>query len=394
MFIRSPRNAGFVVIIHQSAENGNGFVARNPYFLRFALDKVQLACYNNCARTRRKEEDRVTVKEIAKLAGTSRGTVDRVLHNRPGVAKEVQERVLQVIEEYNFKPNTLARALSRKQVPKTVGVILNSVGNPFFDDVLEGIDQCLADRSSYDITLELVQLKGYRSDEQVKAINDLVAKGIDGLVLTAMDHPAVTSRLKELTKKGMPIITVNIDLSDVTARTDYIGCDYLKSGRLAGGALELLSFGGPLTVGVVHGSRDVTGHNQRLQGFTEVTEALDGVTLAWQVACGDDDDLAYRQTMEQLKTNPPDVIYVVAGGVAGVLQALEETNSKTVAITNDMLPITREYLDKGVIKATVFQQPFEQGYNAVGRLIDCLYGLDDVDPALYKVWMRLITKYH
>jgi len=88
----------------------------------------------------------MTVKEIAKLAGTSRGTVDRVLHNRPGVAKEVQERVLQVIEEHNFKPNTLARALSRKQVPKTVGVILNSMGNPFFDDVLEGIYQCLADR--------------------------------------------------------------------------------------------------------------------------------------------------------------------------------------------------------------------------------------------------------
>jgi len=336
----------------------------------------------------------MTVKEIAKLAGTSRGTVDRVLHNRPGVAKEVQERVLQVIEEHNFKPNTLARALSRKQVPKTVGVILNSMGNPFFDDVLEGIYQCLADRSSYDLTLNLLQLKGYRPEEQLQAINELVGQGIDGLILTAVDHPDVIDRLRELLKKGMPVITVNIDLSDPTARTDYIGCDYLKSGRLAGGAMALMSFAGPLTVGVVHGSADVMGHNQRLQGFTEVTDALEGVTLAWQVTCGDDDDLAYRQTMAKLQTTPPDVIYVVAGGVAGVLQALEETNSKTVAITNDLLPITREYLDKGVIKATVFQQPFEQGYNAVGRLIDCLYGLDDVDPALYKVWMRLITKYH
>ena len=144
----------------------------------------------------------MTVKEIAKLAGTSRGTVDRVLHNRPGVAKEVQQRVLQVIEEYNFKPNTLARALSRKQVPKTIGVILNSMGNPFFDDMLDGIDQCLADRSSYDLTLELVQLKGYRTAEQLQAINDLVRQGIDGLILTAIDAPDITNRLKELTQSG------------------------------------------------------------------------------------------------------------------------------------------------------------------------------------------------
>ncbi len=336
----------------------------------------------------------MTVKEIAKLAGTSRGTVDRVLHNRPGVAKEVQERVLQVIEEYNFKPNTLARALSRKQVPKTIGVILNSVGNPFFDDVLNGVHQCLADRSSYDLTLELIQLKGYQPAEQLQAIESLVEKKIDGLILTAIDHPDITCRLKELKNKGMPVITVNIDLSDPEARTDYIGCDYEKSGRLAGGALELLSFGGGLQVGVVHGSEDVTGHNQRLHGFTQVARALAEVTLNWQITCQDDDTLAYQQTMERLKTDPPDVIYVVAGGVAGVLQAIAQSGTKTVAITNDMLPITREYLDKGIIKATVFQQPFEQGYNAVGRLIDCLYGLDDVDPALYKIWMRLITRYH
>lgn len=336
----------------------------------------------------------MTVKEIAKLAGTSRGTVDRVLHNRPGVAKEVYDRVMQVIEENNFKPNTLARALSRKQVPKTIGVILSSVGNPFFDDVKEGLYQCLADRSSYDLSLEIIELKGYHPDEQLQAINRMMEKSVDGLIITPINHPTITARLKQLITKGIPVIAVNIDMEDPEARTDYIGCDYEKSGRIAGGALELMSFGSHLSVGIVQGSDEVTGHVQRLNGFMQIAHLLPDVTVCWQVACQDDDAVAYEQTKQALAKQPVDLVYVVAGGVAGVIKALQESGGTTVAITNDMLPVTRQYLEQGLIKATVFQQPFEQGYNAVGRMIDCLYGLDDVDPALYKVWMRLVTRYH
>lgn len=336
----------------------------------------------------------MTVKEIAALAGVSRGTVDRVLHNRPGVSRENYERITKIMEEHHFRPNTLARALSRKQVPKTIGVIINSKGNPFFDDVIEGVQQCCDDRASYDLSLSMKLLKGYDPHNQLAAIDSLIQQKIDGLIITAVNHPDVQEKLLTLKQSGLPIITLNTDVQEERARTDYIGCDYYESGRLAGGVLELLSFQGALRVGIVQGSKDIRGHVQRLEGFREIAEAIEGITVAWEVSCQDDDETAYHQTMAMLDSDKPDLIYVVASGTAGVLRAIEETGGQVSAITNDLLPVTKKYLQKGIIKATIYQQPFEQGYNAVGRMIDCLYGLDDMDPAHYQIRLEIITRYH
>ncbi len=336
----------------------------------------------------------MTVKEIAELAGTSRGTVDRVLHNRPGVKKEVYERVLRVIEEYNFKPNTLARALSRKQVPKRIGIIINSCGNLFFNEVIQGLHGAAADKAAYDLSLNIKELKGYDHQKQLEALEEMEQQSVDGIIITPVNHPLVIHRLRELMARRIPVITVNTDVEDEKARLDYIGCDYQKSGRLAGGVLELLSFHNSLRVGVVHGSKEIRGHVQRLEGFREIADALETVSICWEICCQDDDTLAYQRTKEMLAKDVPDLIYVVASGTFGVMKAIEESDCNTIAITNDVLPVTREYMEKGIIKASIFQQPYEQGYNAVSRMIDHLYGLEDMDPAHYKIWMRIITRYH
>lgn len=336
----------------------------------------------------------MTVKEIAALAGVSRGTVDRVLHNRPGVSRESYERVAKIIEEHHFRPNTLARALSRKQVPKKIGVIINSIGNPFFDDVLSGLRQCRADHISYDLSMEIRELKGYDPEQQKNAVEEMLRLRVDGLIITPINHPTVRSVLKRLTDHNMPVITLNTDLEDEAARTDYIGCDYFESGRLAGGVLDLLAWREPVRVGIVQGSEDIRGHVQRLAGFRAIADTLQGISVAWQVSCQDDDAVAYRQTSAMLRQTPVDLVYVVASGTAGVMRAIEESACPTVAITNDILPVTEEYLEKGIIKATIFQHPFEQGYNAVSRMIDCLYGQDDMDPSHYRISLRIITRYH
>ena len=82
----------------------------------------------------------ITIKKIAELAEVSRGTVDRVLNNRGGVRENVKSRILKIIEEQNYKPNIVAKALARKQFSqKKIGIILNSIDNPFYEDVIKGI---------------------------------------------------------------------------------------------------------------------------------------------------------------------------------------------------------------------------------------------------------------
>ena len=91
----------------------------------------------------------MTIAEIARLAGTSRGTVDRVLNGRGKVNKELEKRIREIIESSDFEVNGLARALSMSQKRYLVGVVINSVGNPFFDRVRDGFEDSLKKWENY-----------------------------------------------------------------------------------------------------------------------------------------------------------------------------------------------------------------------------------------------------
>ena len=80
--------------------------------------------------------------EVAKLAGVSKSTVSRVLNNSELVNKSTEKKVLQVIEATGYYPSNIARSLKIKRT-KTIGVILADIGNPFYFEVLKGIEKRL-----------------------------------------------------------------------------------------------------------------------------------------------------------------------------------------------------------------------------------------------------------
>ena len=82
-----------------------------------------------------------TIKEIAALAGVSRGTVDRVLNDRGAVNPETAEKIRKIAKELDYKPNRAGLVLAAQKKRLKLGVILFSTGNPFFQDVLAGINE-------------------------------------------------------------------------------------------------------------------------------------------------------------------------------------------------------------------------------------------------------------
>ncbi|MEL6923397.1 MAG: LacI family DNA-binding transcriptional regulator, partial [Bacteroidota bacterium] len=86
---------------------------------------------------------RVRIKDIAERSGVSKGTVDRVIHSRGHVAPEVKKRILQVMEELNYRPNRLARALSYNKSWKIAALLPMADVDPFWNQPLQGIDLAL-----------------------------------------------------------------------------------------------------------------------------------------------------------------------------------------------------------------------------------------------------------
>lgn len=311
----------------------------------------------------------ITAKELAELAGVSRGTVDRALKNRPDISPETKARILALAKKYNYTPNLIGKALVHAGKALTVPVLLNSIGNPFFSAVKEGLFAAQSAYSDYGISLKLTEFKGY-SPERLLALLNALPEDIGGLIVTPIADERVEEKLRSLTENGVQVVMLTGKLMSMQ-NAIYIGCDYLKSGRIAGRLVGLLS-GGRANLFIVTGSVHHKGHAQRIEGIESVLkQAYPDIRLLGVSENLDDDEVAYSAMKKALRQYPEtDFVYITAGGVNGTLRALGEHKGKITVCTFDDTPVVRAALRDGKISATICQQPYEQGYRAVKAIAE------------------------
>lgn len=308
----------------------------------------------------------ITIKEIAQLAGTSRGTVDRVLNGRGNVNSELAERILSIAREHNYKSNPYAKALVSGKKSYRIGVMIASKGNKFFDQVLLGIHDAAAQTRGYGLEIILKEIKGWNEQDQLDALDELLQEPLDALAITPVDTPLVYERLKALVP--LPIVTLNTDIHGLDSKLAFIGCDYINSGRLCGDVARMaLPQGG--NVGIVTGSFHMLGHNQRIMGFRETVSANREIRVVDVVENNDDNELSYQVTKELIAAQHPDLIYFCAAGTEGGMQAVTESGSDCKVVVVDDLESMRDYLARGALLAIVTQQPYRQGF----MMVDLVY---------------------
>jgi LacI family transcriptional regulator len=211
----------------------------------------------------------VSIKQIADLAGVSRGTVDRALNDRYGIDPDLKARILKIAADLGYRSNRAGKMLSIRKSPLRIGVQMPSVGNDFFLQVEEGLQAAAKAYEDFGLTLVIRTMKGFDAATQIAQVRELVEEGIHGLALVPINHPDVVQLLADLAEQKMPVITFNTDLAG-GRRLGYVGNDYWRSGATAAGVLRLLCHGQPASVAILTGSVQMLGHNQRICGFTHV----------------------------------------------------------------------------------------------------------------------------
>ncbi|MCG4585412.1 LacI family transcriptional regulator, partial [Anaerosalibacter bizertensis] len=82
----------------------------------------------------------LSIKDIAEIAGVGVSTVSRVLNDHPDVGAKTREKVLEIIEEYNYIPNNSARNLKRSST-NNIGVLVKGIHNPFFSQMIKAVEE-------------------------------------------------------------------------------------------------------------------------------------------------------------------------------------------------------------------------------------------------------------
>lgn len=313
-----------------------------------------------------------TVKQIAELAGVSRGTVDRALNNRGNVKPEVERRIREIARQLGYTPNRAGKALAYRRRGIRFGVVVNAEGNEFFDEVLRGARTAIGEYDDFGIGLEICTGRGYAAEQQLAQLEELRQQKVSAVAITPINLPEIAEKIDQLMAEGISVLTLNSDIEG-SKRLCYVGCNYYQSGVTAGGLLRLMRPQG-VRAGILTGSVKMLGHNRRISGFSDQVKALSDAKVVDIAESLDDDGIAYEETLKMLRAHPEmNTLYFAAAGAAGGMRAVRELGlSGLTAISCDDTSEIRELIRLGEIQATVCQEPFRQGYRAMQLLFDAV----------------------
>ena len=330
-----------------------------------------------------------TIKEIADLAGVSRGTVDRVLNKRGSVNPQTAEKILEIAQALDYKPNRAGLVLAAQKKNLKLGVILFGEGNPFFDEVIDGIHHKEEDLACYNCTISIKRV-AVDTEEQIRAIDEFVAEGVNGIAISPTNDARLASKINELCDMDIPVVSLNTDITNCK-RIAFVGSNYYQSGATAAGLMRLIAKGEDVNVGIIAGSSEVLCHTERIAGFKHAIEKYNHIKVVETIMNHDDDFVSYDMTSQLLKSHPEiNALFFAAGGVyGGCRSVLAQDRAKDMTIiTFDQVESTKEMIQKDVISATICQEPFVQGskpldilftYLATGELPEQEYNYTAVD---------------
>lgn len=302
---------------------------------------------------------RPTIADLARAAGVSISTVDRVLNGRDPVRSATAEKVLAAAEAIGFYATGAIRHRLGKDKPnRTFGFLLQQRSRIYYRD----LGDALIEATNASTVVRGRAVVEFMDDLTPGAVADrLTNLGMetDAIAVVAADHPYVTRAIDQLDARGVPVIALISDLT-AQARAGYVGLDNWKVGRTAAWAMANLCKA-PGKVGIFVGS-----HRYLCQDVCEMSfrsyfrEKAPAFHLLEPLTSLEDPRYAHEGTLDLLKRNPDLVgLYVAGGGIEGVMEGLrdqgEEVFRRIVTVCEELTDQTRFGLVDGVLKLVLGQ---------------------------------------
>ncbi|EEQ93349.1 LacI family DNA-binding transcriptional regulator [Brucella sp. ZJ1_1] len=297
-----------------------------------------------------------TVHDIARTAGVSLATVDRVLNERPGVRAKTRDRVMAAMNTLGYVRDVGAANLARGRLYQ-FDFILPDNENTFMlslrAELQSATERALAER----VLINLVLVPAFDEAALVAALDDCATRKPDGVAFVAVDTDPVRAACDRLGEQGVHAVTLVSDLGHST-RTHYVGVDNGAAGRTAARLLGLFANGTEGALAVVAGSLKVRDHQERFEGFTAAMKADFPGREILPVLEGFDEGSRVQKLVAELLDERSDIagIYSLGAGNSGLVKALARHNSnRPLVIAHERDSVTSKALTDGIIHAVLAQ---------------------------------------
>jgi LacI family transcriptional regulator len=300
-------------------------------------------------------KDKPTVNDIARHAGVSLATVDRVLNARPGVRKVTIERVTNAIHALGYIRDTAAANLARRRVYRFV-FLLPDNDSEFIDSLKTQITNQSNALSNERTSLETRRVKAFDTQSIVNALDDLEPDKIDGVAVIAPETPAVRDAIDRARERGLSVVALLSDLPS-SQRDHFIGIDNTSAGQTAAQLMGRFIKADTGRVLVLANSRLARDHLERRHGFdSTMSTQFPNFEVLPSVEAKDDKELTECLLPNAFETWP-DLrgIYTSYATNPGLIQFLRMQKPDVVVIAHELTPLSRNALQGGEFDALISQ---------------------------------------
>lgn len=316
---------------------------------------------------------RVRIIDIAKKAGVSKGTVDRVIHKRGNVAPNVLQRVQAVMEELDYRPNIIASALASNKTWRIATLLPNPAEDLFWEHPDNGIKHATDMVRDYGMTVDVYHFEDENAAAFAKEGAKILKKDYDGVLVAPIYFNEAHGFLNKCQAQNLPygLINTYIERQDDQCLF-YLGQDSYHSGMLGA---KLLNFGiaNQEAVMVLHlekgiyASRHLLEKEQGFQNFFIEHPKRDIQVIKTSFDHPADTAAFSRFIHLQLQSYPSlRGIFVTTSKIhylSKALDRLKETRLKLVGF--DLIEENIKCLNEEKVDFLINQNPFRQGHQGI-----------------------------
>lgn len=319
------------------------------------------------------ENKTYTIKDIARLAGVSAGTVDRVLHQRGNVSESKRRQVQKVLDKIEYQPNVFAIGLAAKRPYRFVCLIPGHKEGDYWEAVIRGIQRAATEFNPFNVGVEYLYYDHADLISYQACCRQLLDNPADGVLIAPNFQEETCKLTEELDLKKIPYVLIDVNI-ERTHSICYIGQDSHVSGYIAAKLLLQSWEPGEEVALFLSGNRSCASEVQmqrRLEGFMSYLDEQGLQVPVHEVVLQPDATETNQATLEAFFTAHPQAVrgVVFNSRVYQVASYLRLQGRRLKGLVGyDLLERNIDYLQSGEADWLIGQRPALQGYCGVTAL--------------------------
>ena len=313
-----------------------------------------------------------TIKDIAALAGVSKGTVDRVLHKRGKVSKKALDAINNVLKEIDYQPNLIARNLKNNKTYHICALIPDPNEDPYWQYCLEGINDAIAEFKPLGVFIQTCYFSPNSIQSFFDANKEILELLPDAVLITPLFYKETLEIINKYSSLNITVSTFNNQINSTLVK-GFVGQDLYRSGRVAAQLMRMIT---PVSseICIIHFDEILNNalHMQEkekgFRSYFDELEANEYKITTYKIKEPDSKGTISSLINKKSKTAGIFVTTSKAFKVAKFIQKNKVTNMKLIGY--DLLSENISYLNEGVITFLINQNPKGQTYFSLVYLVE------------------------